>query len=96
MSKKTYSILAFVPPNKDGTLVLKETLFFQQTLGMRLFVINVIKTPSLLSSKFQAQKVKTIIRKAKDDLIDFIQDAGVYRKLYAQSNTNYFIVKSNL
>ncbi|NQU88245.1 MAG: universal stress protein [Mariniphaga sp.] len=67
------SILAFIPPSKEGELVLKEALYFQQTLGMRIFVLNVIRVPSLLFQKFQAKKMENLINVAKQNLKDFIK-----------------------
>ena len=74
MRKRAHSILALVPPNKEGALVLKEALFFQKTLGMRLFIINVVKTPSFYLRNFKADKVKSNLDDAQDELIDFVQN----------------------
>jgi len=74
MSKQKHSILALVPPNKEGALVLKEALFFQKTLGMKLFIINIVKTPSFYLRNFKAEKVKRHLDNAKEELIDFVQN----------------------
>ena len=45
MDERLNGILALIPQSKDRELVLKEALYFQQTLGIRLFVLNVVKAP---------------------------------------------------
>lgn len=74
MKRKKNSILALVPPNKDGALVLKEAIFFQQTLGLQLFIIHVIKDPSFYEKNFQAIKTAELIESAEKELRDFIKN----------------------
>ncbi|MCF6333536.1 MAG: universal stress protein [Draconibacterium sp.] len=74
MSNNLNSILAFIPQNNEGELVLKEALYFQQTLGMRIFVLNVIKAPSLFSRKFQAKNVESIENEAVQKLNNFVKN----------------------
>ena len=42
MENSSNSILAFIPQNKSGELVIKEALYFQQILEMRIFILNII------------------------------------------------------
>lgn len=73
MENRLKSILAFIPQNKEGELVLKEALYFQQALGMRIFVLNVIKASSIFSRKFQPKKTESLENEAKHNLNDFIK-----------------------
>lgn len=70
MNHKLNSILALVPQNTEGELVLKQALFFQQKFEMRLFVLNVIKAPSSFLPKTKSKIEKTLVD-TKNSLIDF-------------------------
>ena len=72
MKKKEYSILALIPPNKEGEIVLKEALYFHSTLGIKLVVLNVIKAPTFFARTFQPQKIEATIEKAKEELTNFV------------------------
>lgn len=78
MTTKTNDILAFIPQNKDGESALLEILNILQTLEMRLFVLNIIKAPSLFIRKFRLKKLFGIVRIAEQELHDFI--GGVIQK----------------
>uniref|UniRef100_UPI00321633FB universal stress protein n=1 Tax=uncultured Draconibacterium sp. TaxID=1573823 RepID=UPI00321633FB len=73
--KKSHSILAFVPPNNEGKLVLKEAMFFQKKLGMHLYIINVVEAPSFYARKFLAEKVFDTRMQALQELNSFIKTA---------------------
>lgn len=73
MKNKSNSILALIPLNRGGKLVLKEALYFQKTLGCHLFILNVIEAPSFLAQKFQVKKVKSLKKEAKQKLNDFVE-----------------------
>lgn len=73
MDHKLNSILAFAPPTTEGGLILREALFFQHTLRMRLFVLNVIKSPSVFSPKTKAQKANEL-NEARQELCDFMKN----------------------
>ncbi len=74
MSNNLNGILALIPQSKEGELVLKEALYFQQTLGTRIFVLNVIKASSFFSQKFQAKKVESLKNEAKQNLSHFVKN----------------------
>jgi nucleotide-binding universal stress UspA family protein len=74
MEHKTNSILAFIPQNKEGELVLKEALYFQKMLGMRIFILNVIKAPSFFSKRFQAEKMRILKDEALQSLNGFVKN----------------------
>ena len=73
MENRSNSILAFIPQNKKGELVIEEALYFQQILEMRIFILNIIKAPSILSKVLKAKKVKTRIIKAQQKQSDFVK-----------------------
>ena len=75
MKNNVNDILALIPQNQEGELVLKEALYFQQILGMRIVVFNVLKAPSILSRTFQTGRIESLKDKAKQSLKDFVKNA---------------------
>jgi nucleotide-binding universal stress UspA family protein len=73
MKKKTYSILALIPPNKQGKIVLKEALYLQNTMDVKLVILNVIKAPSFMERNFQPQEVELALKNAKNELTNFVE-----------------------
>lgn len=73
MKKKTYSILALIPPNKEGEIVLKEALYFHRVLEVKLVVLNVINAFNFFERNFQPQKVEMAIKNAKEELANFVK-----------------------
>ena len=65
MQFKTNSILAFVPQNNVGQLILSQSLDIRKQLNMRMFVVDILKPksvfPPLLSKKqlLHQQKAET-------------------------------------
>ncbi|MDD4754785.1 MAG: hypothetical protein PHG29_01795, partial [Prolixibacteraceae bacterium] len=57
MMYRSNNILALVPPDEDGQLILKQTLFIQKSLGMNIFILNVIKEPSFINTLFRPRKL---------------------------------------
>ncbi|MCF6358645.1 MAG: universal stress protein [Draconibacterium sp.] len=74
MNGNKNSILAFIPQNRGGELVLKEALYFQQIFEMRIFILNVIKTPSLFSKIFKTEQIEAIRVKVQQELSDFVRN----------------------
>jgi nucleotide-binding universal stress UspA family protein len=58
MRYRSNNILALVPPCEEGAAVLKQVLFFQQALGMHIFVYQIIEKPSLFEKLFHAKRAK--------------------------------------
>ena len=56
MRYRSNNILALIPPTKEGKLLLNQSLFFQQSLGMRIFVYHIIDKPSLFEQLFHAKR----------------------------------------
>ena len=74
MENRSNSILAFIPQNKSGELVLKQALYFQQIIETRIFVLKIIKSPSLLFQKIQTKKMDKLKTEAKQELSNFIKN----------------------
>lgn len=75
MRYRSNNILAYIPPTKAGELVLKQTMFFQKALGMRVFVFNIPETPSLFQKLFQQQKMAHLKNEALKNQEKFIENA---------------------
>ena len=73
MEQKEYSILALITPNKDGETVLKEALYLQSVLKVRLIILNVIKEPGFLERNFQLEETSENILEAKKELTKFVE-----------------------
>lgn len=72
MKKMKHTILALVPPTPEGALVLKEALFFQKVLGMKLRIMNVIQPASFYIRNFEPEIIDDIKASAKRKLVDFV------------------------
>ncbi len=60
MKYRSNSILAHVPQNKDGERILQQLLFFMKALGMRIFIMDILKSRSLFC--FSAKSKRNQIR----------------------------------
>lgn len=75
MRYRSNNIVAFIPPTETGKLILKQTMFFQEALGMRVFAIDIPDKPSVFEKIFQQQKITTQKKEALKNLQNFIEDA---------------------
>jgi len=73
MIQNNYSILALISPNKEGEAVLKEALFLQNTLDVKLVVLSVIKEAGFFTRNFQPQETETALKNAKQELTTFVK-----------------------
>ncbi len=73
MENRSNNILAFIPQNKSGELVIKEALYFQQILEMRIFILNIMKPPSFSSKDLNAKKLETRLIKYRQKQSDFVK-----------------------
>lgn len=74
MMYRSNNILALVPPDEDGQLILKQTLFIQKSLGMNIFILNVIKEPSLFNTLFRPRKLSYKRNEALNELKKFVEN----------------------
>ncbi len=73
MEQKKYSILALIPPNKDGETVLKEALYLQSILKVKLIILNILKEPGFFERNFQSEETDENIQEAKKELTKFVE-----------------------
>ncbi|MFV0590883.1 MAG: universal stress protein [Draconibacterium sp.] len=73
MKQEEYSILALISPNKEGETVLKEALYLQKTLRVKLVILNVIKEPGFFERNFQPEETELTLKKAKEELTEFVE-----------------------
>lgn len=73
MKYRSNSFLALIPHTKEGELIFKQALYFQKTLKMRVFVLNIFKTPSIISKVFEPKKIKSFRNQSLHDLKDWIK-----------------------
>jgi nucleotide-binding universal stress UspA family protein len=65
--------MAFIPPGKDGEQILKQTLFFRQALGMRVFIYNIIDKPAFFEKILKAKKSIYTKNEALKALREFVE-----------------------
>ncbi|WP_297097178.1 universal stress protein [uncultured Draconibacterium sp.] len=73
MEQKEYSILALISPNKEGETVLKEALYLQSTLEVKLVILNVIEERGFFERNFQPEETELAIKEAKEELTSFVK-----------------------
>ncbi|WP_297092469.1 universal stress protein [uncultured Draconibacterium sp.] len=73
METKEYSILALIAPNSEGQTVLKEALYLQSTLHVKLVILNVIKEAGFFERNFQAQAQEETLKNAREELSGFVR-----------------------
>ncbi len=60
--------MALFPSGEEGISVLKQALFFHQSLGMKVFLYRILNKPSLYKEFFYAGKVKQERAKALENM----------------------------
>lgn len=74
MKFRNKTILAFIPKHKDGELILHQALHFKHALGIRIFVLNILKEFSILPHKFRIEKFQKIKNNALRELMVFVKN----------------------
>lgn len=74
MKYRSNTILVFLPKHQDGELILNQALFFKKKLGMRIFVLNILKVFSIHPHKFRIKKAQRIKNNALLELTKFVKD----------------------
>lgn len=72
MKYKLHDVLALVPLNDDGKIVLQQATNLQKVLDCRVFVLHVIPPISFFTRQFNAGKVKELKDAAMRELADFV------------------------
>lgn len=73
MKYRSNSILAHIPQNRDGERILKQSLFFQKALGMRIFLIDIIKTGSFFPTNPKSKRNQIRHQGALNKFTEFIK-----------------------
>jgi nucleotide-binding universal stress UspA family protein len=71
MRYRSNHILAVIPPGEDGLSVLKHAMFFQETLGMQVFLYRIVEKQSFFDKIFHAKKVKIQRSQSLQEIKDF-------------------------
>lgn len=71
MRYRSNHILALVPEGEEGVHILKQAAFFQQSLGMKVFLYRIIEAPSFFTQIFQSKRAQTERSRALNDLRTF-------------------------
>ena len=74
MKYRSKIILAYIPKHKDGELILNQAIYFQQALGLRIFILNILKVFSILPHKFRIKKILKIKNDALQELDYFVRN----------------------
>ncbi|WP_372947766.1 universal stress protein [Mariniphaga sp.] len=65
MYYRSNNIVVYLSPDYEGKLLLQHSLFFQQTLGMRVFICSINEKPPLLKFFFTKKQLKEKITPEK-------------------------------
>ncbi|WP_319480325.1 universal stress protein [uncultured Draconibacterium sp.] len=74
MKYRSNSILAHIPQNHSGELVLRQALFFREKLGMRIFLMKINKSNTFFPINPNSKKNKIRHEKALDQFTNFVKD----------------------
>jgi len=66
--------MAYLPPGEDGKLLLQHALFFQQTLGMRIFTCSINEKPSLIKRILNSEKNRSVNHLTPEKLKEFTKN----------------------
>ncbi|MBN1821628.1 MAG: hypothetical protein JW833_12990, partial [Prolixibacteraceae bacterium] len=53
MYYRSNNIMAYFSPGEDGKFLLQHALYFQKTLGMRIFICHINENPAILKRLFK-------------------------------------------
>ncbi|MEN8117544.1 MAG: universal stress protein [Bacteroidota bacterium] len=74
MKYRSNSILAHIPQNKDGEHILQQALFFQEALGMRIFLMDIIKSSTFFSPNPKSKKNQIRHQGALNKFTEFVKN----------------------
>lgn len=81
MRYRSNHILALVPQGEEGINIIKQASFFQQSLGMKVFLYRIIDEPSFFTKIFQSKKARKEKTQALNDLRSFAGEVIPQNKL---------------
>lgn len=74
MKYRSNSILAHIPQNQHGKRILPQALYFQNALGMRIFVMDFIKSNSFFSINPKSKRNQIRHQGAINKLTEFVKE----------------------
>jgi len=60
MYYRSNNIVVYLSPDYDGKLLLQHSLFFQRTLGMRVFICSINEKPSIFKRILNSEKNRSV------------------------------------
>lgn len=72
MYYRSNNIMVYLSPNEDGKLMMKQVLFFQRTLGMRVFICHINEKMPLLKKLFSPENKRLLKMFTPEKLQEFI------------------------
>lgn len=73
MKYRSNSILAHIPQNRKGERILKQALYFKDALGMRIFLMDIIKSGSIFLTNPKLRKNQIRQQGALNKFTDFVK-----------------------
>ncbi len=73
MKYRSNSILAHIPQNKAGERILKQIIVFQNALGMRVFLMDIIKSKSLFTPNPKSKRNQIRHQGELNKFIEFVK-----------------------
>ncbi len=73
MKYRSNSILAYIPQNKAGELLLKQAMVFMKALGMRIFIMDLIKHISIFSPRPNSKRNQIRHQAALNKYTEFVK-----------------------
>lgn len=71
MKYRSNHIMALVPKGEDGIKILKQAHFFQQSLGMKIFLYRIIENLSVFTKIFYSKRIKKLRSDELNELRNF-------------------------
>jgi nucleotide-binding universal stress UspA family protein len=71
MYYRSNNIVVYLSPDYEGKLLLQHSLFFQQTLGMRVFICSINEKPSLFKRILNSEKNRSLNHLTPEKLKEF-------------------------
>lgn len=74
MENKFYDVLAVVPFNDEGKIVLKQAMNLQRILPIRIFILHVVPVVSVIRPFLSAKNIELLKNVAKQKVNEFLKD----------------------
>jgi nucleotide-binding universal stress UspA family protein len=74
MSYRLHDVLALVPLNDEGKIVLQQAKYLQDVLGVRIYVLHVIPPVSPFLRLFKPRQIRAKEHEAVKKLTQFVKD----------------------